>query len=50
MTVDFFSWITAFQGRDARILAYGVTVAAMPPMAPHFVTDGTIIELRRHQF
>jgi len=29
MTVDPLSWITAFQGRDAWILAYGMTLAAM---------------------
>ncbi len=29
MTVDPFSWITAFHGRDAWILAYGITLTAM---------------------
>lgn len=29
MTVDTFSWISAFHGRDAWIMAYGMTLAAM---------------------
>jgi hypothetical protein len=29
MTIDPFSWITAFHGRDAWILAYGMTLTAM---------------------